>query len=47
MGELSHAGNATVPDDRLRRLGGFHDEAKHHGEMKLLLKLCRAGHAEA
>jgi len=35
-------GAATAAD---RITHGFHDEAKHCGEMYLLLKLCRAGHA--
>ncbi len=32
-------GTATISD---RIIHGFHDEAKHSGEMYLLLKLCRA-----
>jgi hypothetical protein len=34
-------GTATISD---RIIHGLHDEAKHSGEMYLILKLCRAGH---
>ena len=34
-------GPATISD---RIIHGLHDEAKHSGEMYLILKLCRAGH---
>jgi predicted transcriptional regulator len=34
-------GTATISD---RIIHGLHDEAKHTGEMYLILKLCRAGH---
>ncbi len=34
-----HRGTATISD---RIIHGWHDEAKHSGEMYLILKLCRA-----